>query len=394
MGTGIGKDISSSSDYFSTSGEAGRGVIGQQDILRQLMQQVDQGRLPHALMLCGPAGSGKLAIALMLARYLLCEHPEEGKPCDHCHTCMMTAGWQHPDLHFSFPLIKTKSTDQPISDDRLTEWREQLSRTPYFTPNDWLADLRGENQQLQFYVGESDALQKKLSLKASQGGYRVVLIWLPEKMPPAVANKLLKLIEEPPSKTHFLMVSQEPDQVLGTIVSRTQRVQVPALSEDVLTQALTANYALPEAQARRLAHIAQGSYTQAMKLAEEDSDRREYFDLFVELMRLCYQRKAKEMRQWAEGVASLGRERQKHMLDYCQRLVRENFIYNFRRSELNYMTEGEEGFAKNFARFINERNVIPFTEELTACQTDIEQNVNAKMVFYDLALKTTLLLKK
>lgn len=372
----------------------GGGSIGQQEVLRQLTQQVDQGRLPHALMLCGPAGSGKLAIALALARYLLCEHPEDGKPCDHCHACMMTAQWQHPDLHFSFPLIKAKSTDQPTSDDRLKEWREQLNRTPYFTPNDWLADLRGENQQLQFYVSESDALQKKLALKSSQGGYRVVIVWLPEKMPPATANKLLKLIEEPPSKTHFLMVSQEPDQVLGTIVSRTQRVQVPAFSEDVLTQALVADYALPEVQARRLAHIAQGSYTQARKLAEEDADRREYFELFVELMRLCYMRKAKEMRQWSESVASLGRERQKHMLEYCQRLVRENFIYNFRRPELNYMTEGEEGFAKNFARFINERNVIPIAEELAACQTDIEQNVNAKMVFYDLALKITLLLKK
>ena len=363
-------------------------------MVRQLTQQVDQGRLPHALMLCGPEGSGKLAIALFLAQYLLCEHPENGNPCGHCHSCRMTEGWSHPDLHFSFPLIKIKSTDQPISDDRLTEWREQLLRTPYFTANDWIADLRGENQQLQFYVGESDSLQKKLSLKSSQGGYRVVVVWLPEKMPPATANKLLKLIEEPPSRTHFLMVSQEPDQVLGTILSRTQRIQVPALSEATIAQVLIEHHGVEESQANNLAHIAQGSYTQALQLMQEDNDRREYFDLFVELMRLCYMRKAKEMRQWAEQVGAMGRERQKHMLDYCQRLIRENFIYNFRRSELNYMTEGEEGFARNFARFINERNVIPMAEELASCQTDIEQNVNAKMVFYDLALKITLLLKR
>lgn len=368
-------------------------IIGQDDIIHQLTLQVDQGRLPHALMLCGPAGSGKLAIALFLAQYLLCEHPEKGNPCGHCHSCRMTEGWSHPDLHFSFPLIKIKSTDQPISDDRLTEWREQLLRTPYFTANDWIADLRGENQQLQFYVGESDSLQKKLSLKSSQGGYRVVVVWLPEKMPPATANKLLKLIEEPPSRTHFLMVSQEPDQVLGTILSRTQRIQVPALSEATIAQVLTERHGAEESQAKSLAHIAQGSYTQALQLMQEDNDRHEYFDLFVELMRLCYMRKAKEMRQWAEQVGAMGRERQKHMLDYCQRLIRENFIYNFRRSELNYMTEGEEGFARNFARFINERNVIPMAEELASCQTDIEQNVNAKMVFYDLALKITLLLK-
>ena len=368
-------------------------IIGQQDIIYQLTRQVDQGRLPHALMLCGPQGSGKLAIALALARYLLCEHPEEGEPCEHCHSCHMTAQWQHPDLHFSFPLIKGKSNDQPISDDRLSEWREQITQTPYFTPNDWLADLRAENQQLQFYVSESDALQRKLSLKASQGGYRVIIIWLPEKMPPQTANKLLKLIEEPPSKTHFLLVSQEPDQVLGTILSRTQRIQVPALSKDIISQALTQRHGMPSDQADALAHISLGNYTLALQLAHEDSQRREDFDLFVQIMRICYQRRVTEMRKWADQVGAMGRERQKHFLQYCQRLVRESFIFNFRRPELNYMTPAEGQFAKNFAPFINERNVIPLTQELTDCQNEIEQNVNARMVFFDLAVKITLFLK-
>lgn len=370
-------------------------IVGQEDTIRQLVQQVDQGRLPHALMLCGPAGSGKLAIALALARYMLCEQPTaEGEPCGHCHACRMTEQWAHPDLHFSFPTIKAKSGEQPISDDRLTEWRELLVQTPYFTPNDWVAALKGENQQLQFYVSESDALQRKLTLKASQGSYRVVIIWLPEKMPPATANKLLKLIEEPPSKTHFLMVSQEPDQVLGTIVSRTQRIRVPALSEAAIAKALTERHGATEALASNLAHIAQGSYTFARQLLEEDSERRECFESFVELMRLCYTRRVKEMYKWAEGMAAMGRERQKDMLDYCQRLIRESFIYNFRHSEMNYMTEEELQFARNFARFINEGNVIPIMEELTACQSDIEQNVNAKMVFFDLSIKMTVLLKQ
>lgn len=369
-------------------------IIGQEDIIRQLVQQAEQGRLPHALMLCGPAGSGKLAIALGLTRYLLCEEPAGGIPCGHCHACRMTEQWAHPDLHFSFPLIKTKSTEQPVSDDKLPEWREQLARTPYFTPNDWIADLKGENQQLQFYVGESDALQRKLALKSSQGGYRVVVMWLPEKMPPATANKLLKLIEEPPAKTHFLMVSQEPDQVLGTIVSRTQRIQVPALSEATVAQALVERHGATEERAQNLAHIAQGNYTAARQLLQEDGERREYFDLFVELMRHCYTRRVKEMYKWAEHAAAMGRERQKNMLEYCQRLIRENFIYNFRRSEMNYMTEEEEEFARKFARFINEGNVIPIMEELSACQADIEQNVNARIVFFDFGIKMTVLLKQ
>lgn len=369
-------------------------IIGQEETLRQLTTMVDQGRLPHALMLFGPAGSGKLAIALALARYILCQHPHNGESCQQCPACHMTAQWAHPDLHFSFPLFKQKTNDQPISDDHITEWREQISRTPYFTANDWLADLQGENQQLQFYVSESDALQHKLSLKPSQGGCRVVIIWLPEKMPPPTANKLLKLIEEPPSRTHFIMVSQEPEQVLGTILSRTQRLRVPALSEDVITQALVEHHGLPQEDAQNLAHIAQGSYTEALSLVQATADQHEFFDLFVQLMRLCYMRKAKEMRQWADDVASLGRERQKHMLEYCQRLVRENFIHNFRNSQLNYMTIEEQGFAKNFARFINERNVILLMEELATCQAEIEQNVNAKMVFFDLALKVVVLLKR
>ena len=161
----------------------------------------------------------------------------------------------------------------------------------------------------------------------------------------------------------------------------------------MIAQALIEHHGVEPQKAQDLAHVAQGSYTQAVKLTEEDNERREYFDLFVEMMRLCYMRKAKEMRQWAEQVAAMGRERQKHMLEYCQRLVRENFIYNFQNKQLNYMTEGEAEFAKKFARFINERNVIPFMEELAACQTDIEQNVSAKMVFYDLTLKVTILLK-
>jgi len=368
-------------------------VIGQQEIIDRLRKEVDEGRLPHALMLFGPAGSGKLAIALNLARYLLCEHPENGHPCGRCNSCRMSEQWAHPDLHFSFPLFKSKSTDAPISDDHITEWRDQLARSPYFTLNDWLADLKGDNQQLQIYVSESDALQRKLSLKSSQGGYRVVIIWLPEKMPPATANKLLKIIEEPPSKTHFLLISQEPDQVLGTILSRTQRIAVPPLSESVITEALVSQFGIDAKQANDIAHIAQGSYTTALQLMEEDNERREYFDLFVSLMRICYMRKVKDMRQWADSVAAIGRERQKHMLDYCQRLIRENFMYNFKRSELIYMTEGERQFAQNFARFINEKNVIPIMEELTACQIDIEQNVNAKMVFFDFAVKMIILLK-
>jgi len=370
-------------------------VIGQEAVKQRLRKQVDQDRLPHALMFTGPMGTGKLGLALALSRYLLCEHPHEGEPCGECHGCRMTEEWAHPDLHFSFPVIKQKSTDQPLSDDYITPWREQLKESCYFDQNDWLARMNGENQQMQIYVNESDALQQKLALKASQGGRRVVVLWLPEKMPDATANKLLKLIEEPPSHTHFLLVSQQPDRVLGTIVSRTQCMAVPALSEKEIEQALVQRHALDANLAHSVAHLAQGSYTRALHQLMAGSDEKEFFDLFVSLMRLCYMRKIKDMRDWSDKVSRMGRERQKHLLDYCQRMVRENFVYNFGHpSELNYMSNEEAEFSTRFARFINERNVVPIAQALADCQRDIEQNVNAKMVFFDFAIKLIILLKQ
>lgn len=370
-------------------------VIGQENVKARLRSQVDGERLPHALMLCGPLGTGKLGLALALSRYMLCEHPHDGEPCEECHACKMTAEWAHPDLHFTFPVFKKKDGDHPLSDDYMQPWREQLKENIYFDQNDWLARMGGENQQLRIFVNESDALQQKLGLKSSQGGRRVVVLWMPEKMGEDTANKLLKLIEEPPSRTHFLLVSQQPDQVLGTIMSRTQQLHVPVLGEEEILQALKERHALPDNMARNLAHMAQGSYTRALHQMKAGSDEKEFFELFVSLMRLSYMRKIKDMREWSDHVAKMGRERQKNLLDYCQRMVRENFVYNFgQQDKLNYLTQEENDFSTRFARFINEHNVVPIMNALSDCQRDIEQNVNAKMVFFDFAIKLIILLKQ
>lgn len=371
-------------------------VIGQETVKERLLQQVKQEHLPHALMLCGPGGAGKLPMALALARLLLCQHAVGGKPCEQCPSCHMTQGWSHPDLHFAFPIIKKKASGTaPISDDFLTEWRAQLAESPYFDINDWLRDMEAENQQATYYVTEADNILKKLAIKANQGGKRVVILWLPERMNQETANKLLKLIEEPPSGVHFILVSQQPDRVLGTIQSRTQMIPVGPLSEEEITEALVTLHAVPIDKAKNIAHVAQGSYTAAQKLMLAGAETEEDFELFVQLMRITYAKQAKEMRTWADEVAAMGRERQKKLLENCQRLIRENFMYNFhRQSELNYMTNTESNFSVRFARFINERNVIPMMEELAQAQNDIEQNVNAKMVFFDLALKMTILLKQ
>lgn len=370
-------------------------VAGQAVARRHLVGLMQADRLPHALMLCGPQGAGKMALALALSRSLLCHHPTpQGEPCGTCPGCRMTAEWAHPDLHFSFPVIKKKSTDMPLSDDYITQWREMLARGPYFTQRDWLTCLGGEKEQMQHFVGEADSLQQKLSLRSSQGGRRVVVMWLPERMGEATANKLLKLVEEPPSMTHFLLVSDQPDQVLGTIQSRTQRLSVPPLSEDEVAGWLGERYGTAPDEAARIGHLAQGSMTRAMALLQgEEGPDGEWLELFKQLMRTAYGRQIKDMRAWADTAAALGRERQKSLLQYCQRMVRESFILNFRQPRrLNYLSMDEQVFLSRFAPFVHERNVIGITTLLSDAERDIEQNVNARMVMTDVVMRLTVLL--
>lgn len=369
-------------------------VIGQQEAKQHILSMVQEGRVPHALMICGREGTGAMPMALALARHLLCEYPDENGPCQTCAGCRMTADWVHPDLHFSFPVCKAKSTDKPTSVDYLPQWRSQLQESIYFDEEMWLADIKAENQQMTHYVQESDRLQQCLSLKPSQGGRRVVLQWLPERMDAAPANKLLKLIEEPPEHTHFILVSLRPDLVLGTIQSRVQRITLPPLDERDMAEALMQREGVAPAQAQEVARVVQGNYTEALKHVQAKGEDREFNAYFVNLMRLCYGRKVKELRLWTLSAADLGRERQKRMLVHFQRLLRENFIYNFHVPALSYETREEREFSERFAPFINERNVIGIMDEMSQAQKDIVQNVSARMVFFDLALKMIILIRQ
>lgn len=368
-------------------------IIGQDDIKTRLARDVAEGHVPHARLFCGPAGCGKLATALAYAASLLCEQPQEGRPCGQCPSCRMTARWVHPDLHFTFPVVKPRGRSGDVTSDiYLKPWREQLCRSPYFDMADWLRAMDVENQQAMIYAAESDAIVQKLSLTASRGGWRVLVVWHPELMNETAANKLLKILEEPPQRTAFVLVADRPDRLLPTIVSRTQRVAFPPLPEEVMARALRERRGLDAEDAASVAHTAEGSYTRALARLMTDEDESVFFDLFVLLMRLSYMRKVKDMHDWADQVASWGRERQKNFLQYCQRQVRENFVHNFHLPELNYQSQREADFSRRFARFVNERNVIGITSELSAAQRDIEQNVSPRMVFFDLALKMIVLL--
>lgn len=368
-----------------------RDIIGQEEAKRRLLKEAQEGRTPHARLFCGPEGTGKLPLAIAYARYLCCTNRGEDDACGRCPSCVKFDKLAHPDLHFVFPVVKRKNKDT-VSDDYMAEWREMLSKNPYTNLSLWLKEMGAENQQAQIYVKESDEIVRKLSLKSSEGGWKAVIVWLPEKMNTECGNKLLKLLEEPPEQTVFLLVSEEPDALLTTIQSRTQRFNLYGIEEGEMARRLCSQYGLTEKDATDIAHRSGGSFVKAMEAIHLNEDNEWFFELFVSLMRLSYQRKIREMKQWAETLAAAGRERQKQFLLYAQRMIRENFVYNFGTPSLNYLNEEEQTFSGRFAPFVNERNVIGLMDELEEAQRHIEQNVNARMVFFDLALKTIVLL--
>lgn len=376
-------------------------VIGQHEARERLLQLVDEHRVPHALLFTGPEGSGKFALALAFASYLLGER-YEGKSLLSSEAVVINAEamlrkFEHPDLHFSYPVIKPRgsSADRKVtSDDFAAEWRQLLNDGAYFTMNRWMTLMGAENQQSAIFEAESDLLSHKLNMKSSMGGYKVSVIWLAERMNVECSNKLLKLLEEPPQKTVFLLVSEAPGQLLETIRSRVQRFDVRRISDEDIEQTLVESRGIEAVDARRIARSAGGNWLKALESLDAGNEDNQFFDLFVILMRKAYMHDVKGLKHWSENVSAFGREKQLRMLTYFLRMIRENFVYNFRQSELCYMSGEEEKFAQNFARFINERNVIDISERLQLVIRDIGQNANGKIQFFNLALEMAVYLRR
>lgn len=376
-------------------------VIGQKEAKARLRQLVDEERIPHAMLFTGPEGSGKMALALAFASFLLGER-WDGKSllsnnASIANAEAMLAKWQHPDLHFSYPCIKPKgagSEHKVTSDDYAQEWRQMLAGGPYFTMEQWMTLMNAENQQAVIYEAESDRLSRKLNMKPTMGGYKVSLIWLPERMNLTCANKLLKLLEEPPRQTVFLLVSEHPEQLLETIRSRVQRFDIHRIADEDIEQSLITNRGISADDAHRVARTAAGNWLLALRELNADDENKQFFDLFVMLMRQAYKRDVKALKSWTEAITTFGREKQRRFITYMLRMVRENFMYNFHNPDLCYMTRDEENFAKNFARFINERNVIPMQQRLQKMMRDIGQNANGKIQFFDMALEMIIYLRQ
>ena len=368
-------------------------VIGQHEISKRMMQMVADEKVPHALMLCGPAGCGKLAVALAMASYLLGDRDESAN----ANAVAMLAKFQHPDLHFVYPVIRpagTSSEKKITSDDFTRQWTSLLTETVYFSFEEWLNRMEAVNQQAQIFAAEGDVITHKLSLKSSQGGYKVCLIWLPERMHTTFANKILKLLEEPPAQTVFILVSEEPHLLLETIRSRVQRIDLRRIDDEDIEKALMAKRGLDAGNAHRITRIANGNWLKAKEMLDASNENNQFLDIFIMLMRMAYARNTKGMKKWTDTVSAFGREKQRRMLKYFSLQVRENFMTNFGNPQLTYQTEEEETFSKNFARFINEANVIEIQELIDHTIRAIGQNANAKMQFFDFALKMIVLIIK
>ncbi len=368
-------------------------VIGQEPLKRRLMTMEAEGRVPHALLLSGSTGYGSLALAIAFGSYLLGQRGEDTNP----NTEAMLRTYQHPDLHFVFPVIRpvgTPAERKITTEDFLRQWTNLLMETPYFTFEEWLERMRAENQQATIPVAEGELIHHKLSLKASQGGRKVCIIWLPERMHPACANKLLKLLEEPPRDTVFALVSETPQLLLETILSRTQRLEVKRIDDEALCEALVQRRGIEKAVAQELAHVVRGNWLRAVESLESENEKEEFRTLFMSIMRLAYRRDPKGMKSWTESVVAFGREKQRRFLTYVAEQLRENFAFNFHHPEMVFLTHEEQAFSKNFAPFVNHGNVGELLSLVDHTTEAIGQNANPKMQFYYFALRLTSLIQR
>lgn len=368
-------------------------IPAHENVKRQLRDMVADNRIPHAILLHGPAGIGKYAIARAFATYLHCENPVNGDSCGRCPACIQHSSLNHIDTLHVFPVVKTEKLRAPLSDDYIDEFRRFIAASPFMDFEKWTAMLDKKNAQPQIYVSESEQLERKLSVTAAVSRYKIVLIWLPEKMNEQTANKLLKLIEEPFGDTIFILVSNDAASILPTVYSRCRPIEMKRLPDDTVARYLVENAAMDPQDALATAHIAEGDVNRALRTLDATSASRMFFDYFIALMRKAYQRDVRELKKWSNDLAALGREQMIKFYDYSQRLIRENFIYNFNLPELNYMNRDEAKFSKNFARFITENNAPKIIAEMNRAAADIAGNANAKIVNFDFAIKMIILIK-
>jgi len=370
-------------------------IPGQKEIIGKLIRSVHEERVSHAQLFAGPEGCGSMALALAYARFISCENRSETDSCGSCKSCVKYEKMIHPDLHFVFPVIKGKKATDPVSDNYLEEWREFVKKSPFFTLNNWLDTIEVGNAQGLIFASEASEIIKKLSLKTFESDFKIMIIWLPEKMHPSAANKLLKMIEEPPEKTLFLLVSEEPDKVIPTILSRCQLIKIPSFTSTDIERYLAGRFSLSAEKAADFSRVSTGNIIRAIELCENEDSSLANLERFKSLMRFAWKRDVISSINWAEEIASTGREAQKNFISFSLRILRENLMLTLDQkiNSLVFLAGEEAAFSGNFHPFITPVNIYPLTDEFSLVHSHIEANGNAKIIFLDLALKVTRLIR-
>ena len=374
-------------------------VLGQEKLKKLLMQSIREGTVPHAQLFLGPKGSANLALALAFAQYVACKNKQQDDACGSCTSCVKHLKFVHPDLHFVFPVATTPNVKtKPVSKNFLGEWRSLLDENPYFSLLDWLKLIGVENKQGLISVEESVHVLKDLSLKPYESETRIMLIWMPEKMNIQAANKLLKIIEEPPQKTLFLLVAESTENMLPTVLSRTQLLKVPRNSDQEVLNYLT-NRGVEQGKAKMISNLVDGNINEALQLAEHVEDSEQNALNFVQWMRLCFSalqvKDIDKLVQWSEMMAKVGRESQKSFLLFASNVMRDALLKNYGVEKMMKMNVIGNNFTmEKFAPFIHADNCMEIISELNLAQLHIERNANPKILFLDTSFKIARLLHK
>ena len=376
-------------------------IVGQEYLKNHLTQSAQSGRIPHSQLFVGPEGSGVLEIAIAYAQYILCHNTNYENSNGNAACNLKFNALSHPDLHFIYPTVTTSDVKtKPKSIDFLTEWRKFVIQKPYGSLYDWYDVLDVKNKQGEIRVDDAQEILKSLSLKAYEGGYKFMIIWMAEKMNIAASNKLLKLLEEPTDKTVFILITENEEDIIQTIRSRCQVLHFSALSENDIAQSLQINENIEPQKAHKIAHRAQGNYNKALQFCHETQDNLSFEEWFVTWVRAAFRAKGnaaaiQDLIVWSEQIATLGRETQKKFLQYCIDMFRQALLLNYETSKLVYLETTVDKFSlEKFAPFVNGNNIDAIFTELSDAIYHIERNGNAKIILTDLSIKLTRLIHK
>jgi DNA polymerase III subunit delta' len=370
-------------------------IIGQEHIKSHLQKSAENGRIPHAQLFVGKEGSGMLPMAIAYAQFLLCNFSKDSEICH-----LKCNKLQHPDLHFAFPVTTNDTVKKhPVSNLFLEEWRQFIQDQPYGSLFNWLQHIGVENKQGLINVDEAEDIVKKLKLKSFDGGFKVMIIWMAEKMNIAAANKLLKLIEEPPEKTVFLLITENEGQIINTIKSRCQALHFPALSEQDIANTLVVNHQVEDKKAANIAHQSEGNLNKALHLLHNDASDLVFEEWFIAWIRTAFKAKGnatvvQQLVSWSEIISKTGRETQKRFLEYCLQFFRQALLLNYKSDALVFMETKTNFQLSKFAPFVHSENILDIEKELSEAIYHIERNGNAKIILLDLSMKLTRFLHK